>query len=104
MPDPLDQPKVVDRIFRLVLKLPLGGMRELWQDSMNSVERIKASGLDWVIVRAPRLTQEAPKGTYRVSYVSKESGIKLARADAADFILKQLTDDTYLHKLPVVSN
>jgi hypothetical protein len=43
------------------------------------------------------------KGEYRVGYVGKESGTRLSRADVADFMLKQTTDDVYLHQAPVVS-
>ncbi|MDA0674167.1 MAG: NAD(P)-dependent oxidoreductase, partial [Cyanobacteria bacterium] len=31
------------------------------------------------------------------------SQLKIARADIADFILKQLTDRTYLHQAPSLS-
>ena len=37
------------------------------------------------------------------TYVGKESGTRLSRADVADFMIKQTTDDTYLHQAPVVS-
>ena len=103
VPDPLDQPKLVDHLIRALFKLPVGGMKAILQDPLGNVERVKASGLDWVIVRGPRLTEDPPKGSYRVGYVGKDSGIKVARADLAEFMLKQLTNDQYLHKLPVVS-
>jgi putative NADH-flavin reductase len=103
VPDPLDRPKLVDQVFRLLLKLPIAGTKAMYQDSIGSVEVIKASNLDWTVVRVPRLTQEPPKGEYQVGYVSKQSGLTIGRADVAEFILKQLTDDKYLQKLPVVS-
>ncbi len=103
VPDPLDQPKLIDNLIRALFKLPIGGMKQVLQDSVGHVEKIKASRLDWVIVRGPRLTEDPPKGQYRVGYVGKDSGIQVARADLADFMLKQLTDNQYLHKLPVVS-
>jgi putative NADH-flavin reductase len=103
VPDPLDQPKFIDKFIRFLFKLPIGGMREVLQDSLGHVELIKATDLDWTIVRGPRLTEDPPKGQYRVGYVGKDSGIKLGRADLADFILKQLNDNQYLRKLPVVS-
>ena len=64
---------------------------------------IKESNLEWVIVRAPVLTEGEKKGEYRVGYVGKESGTRLSRTDVADFMLKQTTDDAYLHQAPVVS-
>ncbi len=103
VPDPNDQPKLVDNLFRAVFKLPIGGMKETMHDALGHVELIKASDLDWVIVRGPRLVEEPRTGQYRVGYVGKDSGIKLGRADLAEFMLNQLTEDKYLHKLPVVS-
>ncbi len=103
VPDPNDQPKLIDKLIRALFKLPIGGMKAALDDSLGHVERIKASNLDWVIVRGPRLTEDPPKGNYRVGYVGKDSGIKMARSDLAEFMLKQLTDNQYLHKLPVVS-
>jgi putative NADH-flavin reductase len=103
VPDPHDQPKFIDNLIRALFKLPIGGMKEMLQDSIAHTERIKASGLDWVIVRGPRLTEEPRKGQYRVGYVGKDSGIKVGRADLAEFILKQLTANEYKHKMPVIS-
>jgi putative NADH-flavin reductase len=64
---------------------------------------IQESDLEWVIVRAPVLVEGEKKGEYRVGYVGKESGTRLSRADLADFMLKQSTNDTYLHRAPVIS-
>ena len=56
-----------------------------------------------MIVRAPVLNEGEKKGEYRIGYVGKGSGTRLSRADVADFMLKQTTDDTYLHQAPMVS-
>jgi putative NADH-flavin reductase len=98
--DPKDEPKVVDRVIGLLLKLL---QRDLLEDSIGQVRVIKESGLEWVIVRAPVLNEGEKKGEYRIGYVGKESGTRLSRADMADFMLKQTTDDTYLHQAPMVS-
>jgi putative NADH-flavin reductase len=98
--DTKDEPKLVDRVIGSLLKLL---QRDLLEDSIGQVRVIKESGLEWVIVRAPVLNEGEKKGKYRIGYVGKESGTRLSRADAADFMLKQTTDDTYLHQSPVVS-
>ena len=98
--DPKDEPKLVDKIIGSLLKLL---QRDLLEDSIGQARVIQQSGLDWVIVRAPVLTEGEKKGEYRIGYVGKESGTKLSRADVADFMLKQTTDDTYLHQAPMVS-
>lgn len=98
--DPKDEPKLLDRAIGSLLKLL---QRDLLEDSMEQARVIKESGLGWVIVRAPVLNEGEKKGGYRVGYVGKESGTRLSRADVADFMLEQTTDDTYLHQAPVVS-
>jgi uncharacterized protein YbjT (DUF2867 family) len=97
--DPQDQPKFIDRLIVLLLKLLDGATLE---DSIAAAQIIKGSGLAWIIVRGPRLTEGPKQGRYGVSYVGPQSGTQIARADVADFMLKALTDDTWLHKAPVV--
>jgi putative NADH-flavin reductase len=62
------------------------------RDSENNVNVIRAQGkdMDWTIVRFPTLTHGPRTGTYRVGYVGKNSGSRISRADAADFIVKEL--------------
>jgi putative NADH-flavin reductase len=63
---------------------------------------IKQSNLDWVIVRPAGLTNDPRTGEYRAGE-DIEFGARIARADVADFMLKQLTNDTYLKKTPGIS-
>ena len=95
--DEKDRPKLVDKVFRLLLKFL---QPAVLRDAERHAEVIKASGLDWVIVRAPRLTEGPRTGNYRVGYVGKNSGTKISRADVADFKLWQLADDEHLHNSP----
>jgi len=98
--DPQDQPKLVDKVFGFAL----GRLQpDLLRDSENQTKVIQGSDLDWTVVRGPRLTEGPRTGKYRVGYVGKDSGTQASRADIADFMLKQVTDTTYLRKLPVVS-
>ena len=75
------------------------------EDKDRQEELIRASGLDWVLVRPPLLTNGARRGRYRTGF---DLPIKLfssvARADVADFMLRQLTDDTYLRQAPTITN
>lgn len=95
-----DEPKIVDRIFALLLRTL---QRDVLEDAVNHVEVMRESGLEWVVVRGPRLTQGDKKGHYRVGVVGKNSGTQISRADLADFMLDQLTSDTHLKRMPVVS-
>lgn len=97
---PEDEPKFVDHFFRIMLHLLA---RTVALDSAANVRIITSSNLDWTIVRYPRLTDGARKGTYRVGYVGKDSGMQVSRADAAAFVLRELEEKNWLRKLPVVS-
>ena len=61
-------------------------------------------GLDWIIARPVYLTNGPRTGSYRVGLdLSVSLWPKISRADVADFMLKQLSDNTYLHKMPTIS-
>lgn len=98
---PQDQPKLFDHLIRLALKTFNG---DVLKDAQGHAEAIRNSDLDWVIVRGPMLTEGAHTGNYRVGWVGVNTSSRIARADVADFMLTQVTDDTYLRQLPMVSN
>jgi putative NADH-flavin reductase len=95
-----DEPKLMDKVITFLLKRLQPAVLE---DGVRHAEVIKRSGLEWVIVRGPRLTEGKKKGQYRVGLVGKNSGTQVSRADLADFMLDQITDDTHLGRMPVVS-
>jgi len=76
---------------------------DVLRDSAANVEVLRASGLDWTIVRYPRLTDGPLTGHYRVGYVGRDSGTQLSRADGAHFVLKELEDGKYIRQMPIVS-
>ena len=78
-------------------------VKNIYEDKTRQEEAIKQSDLDWVIVRPARLTDEPAKGEYSVFLDGSYTATKISRADVADFMLAQLTDDTYVHKMPVIS-
>ncbi len=65
---------------------------------------IQQSHLDWVIVRPPMLTNGTRTSVYRSgAHLEARSVIpKISRADLAEFMLKQLTEDRYLCQTPGV--
>lgn len=80
-------------------------MRHLYADHELQERRIKTSQLDWVIVRPGSYTNGERTGSYRHGFTVADSPtrVKVARADVAEFMLKQLADDAYLHKAPCIS-
>jgi len=62
---------------------------------------VKASNVDWTILRPPRLTDSPRKGKYKVAVNEQLSnGWILSRADLADYIVKHLSDPT-IHRAVV---
>lgn len=98
--DPQDQPKLLDKVMKALLTLM---SKDVLRDSEANVAFIRSSDLDWTIVRFPRLVDGHHTGKYRVGYVDKHSGMQLSRADAADFILRELEKGDYIHKAPMLS-
>jgi putative NADH-flavin reductase len=86
-----------DRIIRPFV------VRNVYEDKERQEEEIKRSDLDWVIVRPAQLTDEPAKGEYGVYLKGSYTATKISRADVAAFMLAQVTDDTYVHKTPVIS-
>ena len=80
-------------------------LRHAFADHERQEAIVKKSSLDWIIVRPPHLTNGPHTGVYRHGFPTtlRRTQIKISRADFADFMLKQLTDDTYLHQAPCVS-
>ena len=66
---------------------------------------IKQSQLDWTIVRPGGFANGDRTGQYRHGFPATDKTIKaeISRADVADFMLKQLADETYVRKTPGVS-
>jgi putative NADH-flavin reductase len=56
-------------------------------------DEVRESGLDWTIVRPPRLTDGPLTGTYRTAYGQNlRGGFRVSRADVADLMLRVLDD------------
>jgi putative NADH-flavin reductase len=67
-------------------------LREGFADFARTDELVRTSGLDWTIMRPPRLTDGARR-TYRTAIDRNvRGGITIARADLADATLAALTD------------
>jgi len=80
-------------------------LRHAFADHERQEAVVRKSSLDWTIVRPPHLKDGPRTGTYRHGFSTTDTRIKgwISRADVADFMLKQLVDDTYFHQAPGVS-
>ena len=77
-----------------------GLLRKVFADHQLQEQYVQQSNLDWIIVRPGAFVEGTRTGNYRHGFsgTDKTSKLKISRPDVADFILKQLRDDTYLGK------
>ncbi|RDC64321.1 NAD(P)-dependent oxidoreductase [Adhaeribacter pallidiroseus] len=101
-----DSRQVLDRtpFYFKYLIVPLL-LRHGFADHELQESYIKQSTLDWIIARPGNLTDGQRTGVYRHGFPANDQKItvKISRADVADFMLKQLTDNTYLRQTPGLS-
>jgi putative NADH-flavin reductase len=73
-------------------------------DKTRQERLIAASPLDWVIVRPGVLTDGVKRNSYQhgPQVGSIVRTVRISRADVADFMLNQMTDNTYLNAAPGV--
>jgi putative NADH-flavin reductase len=95
-----DSKDQVPFFFKALMKTVL---KKAMQDKERQEQIVRASSLDWTIVRPGGLTDGPQTGSYKSGTDPKITAGQVSRADVADFVLKQLTDATYLHKAPAVA-
>ncbi|MCG8692548.1 MAG: SDR family oxidoreductase [Minwuiales bacterium] len=80
-------------------------MRHLYEDHELQETHVKTSGLDWSIVRPGNFTKGERTGSYRHGFTAadKATKLKVSCADVADFMMRQLFDDSYLRRSPGLS-
>jgi putative NADH-flavin reductase len=98
---PVHQDKRGFNIASSLIKLFL---KDVFVDRENQLAVLESSKVDWVAVRVPRLTDEPAKGSVKAFFGNPSPAMKVTRADLADFMLKQLTDDQWLRQAPILSN
>ena len=80
-------------------------LRKVFADHEIQEEYVRHSNLDWTIIRPGAFIDGDLTGQYRHGFPGndKTSSLTISRPDVADFILKQLTDNTYLGKAASLS-
>ena len=66
-------------------------LRKHYADLARMEDVLRDSGLDWTVIRPPRLTDAAATGVYRTAYGQNlRRGVVISRADVADLMLRVL--------------
>jgi len=75
----------------LLAPLTKAAFRKPYADLALMEDVLRDSGLDWTVLRPPRLTDKPLTGTYRTAYGHNlRRGLLVSRADVADLMLRVL--------------
>jgi putative NADH-flavin reductase len=89
-------------IYRAVLRPLL--LRDVYADMTIMEEAVRASDLDWTLIRPPRLVDSPARGTYRVEDGhNPRGGWTLSRADLAAFVVAHLGTTQWTHRTPTLA-
>lgn len=88
-------------IFKRIARVPY---QTIFEDKNRAEAILRASDLQWTLVRPPRLTDRAPTGRYRASPSEKGGGLtaQISRADLAAFMLDELEKPQWIQRAPFV--
>ena len=77
--------------------------KQTYLDKDRQEKLIRESPLDWVIVRPASFTNGPLRGKLRIATDLNGVTIRsISRADAAEFVLDQLTDNRFIGKTPLI--
>ena len=96
--DSWDTLSLVNKFFYATL------LKSSREDHEAQETAVKESGLDWTIIRPSGLTDEPRTGVYKVGENILAKTSKIARADVADLILKELEQNALIHKAVTITN
>lgn len=86
--------------FKMLMRTML---RAAMADKEAQEELVRNSGLDWIIVRPGGLTDGPKTGQYTFGLDRSIMAGRVSRADVAEFVLRQLMDNTFLRQTPAIT-
>ncbi len=93
-----------DLIGSLMLVLVRRVIRHTLADHRRALETMISSDVEWIAVRPMALSDGPMTGSYRIDPDGlPRNGRSIARADVADFMLKQADDNRYLRQAPAIA-
>lgn len=78
-------------------------LRKTMKDKEAQEALVRASNLDWTIVRPGGLTDGPRTGSYRFGVDASLTAGRVARADVADFILRELERNEFVRMTPAIT-
>ncbi|MBU3699133.1 MAG: NAD-dependent epimerase/dehydratase family protein [Candidatus Kapabacteria bacterium] len=89
---------------RVIMPLFMKWLKVIIDDKNRMEPIVMSSGLDWTLVRCPNIVDK--EKTNHINATVDGRGLKLSVTlpDMAAFMVRQLTDSTFSHKAPCISN
>lgn len=79
-------------LYKIFLKWPVA-------EQISQYATLSASDLDWTMVMPPKLTNSPARGAYRIDGDAlPRNGIRISRADVADFMMQQIDNPQWVRK------
>jgi len=93
-----------DALTKALILLASKVLRRTLDDHKTALEYLALHGYQWTAVRPMALTNGRARGRYRISTDSIPArGWRIARADVAQFMLRELTQNHHLNGCPCIS-
>jgi putative NADH-flavin reductase len=89
---------------KLILPMLYLGSRSLIRDSREMASAIQASGLDWTVVRVPRIIRGPSTGRVRTGALRLGPWDSVVNGDIADLVLRSLADPATFRTAPMIAS
>lgn len=100
--DPQESPTAVTRLSTFLARTFLP---RAYEEIIGMSDQIKASGLDWTIIRFIRPTNKPKQPRVRIGFFGTDRlGFPVSRADIAAATAAQIEVDTHVGRAPAISN
>ena len=100
-PDPADRRDL--RIRTMVTGIRLG-MAPAYRTIIAMAEIVRASALDWTLVRLPLLHDNPTDTPARPRQIGEPGGLRLSRAALADFLINEAAAGTWTGQAPLLAD
>lgn len=92
----------------ILAALNLWGLKKAFpaafEDSRRALDEIRKHDWEWIAVRPVRLKNGERTGHYRITLEGlPKGGFLISREDVADFMLKQVGSNEYVHQIPAIA-
>ena len=80
-------------------------LRPVFEDHERQEQLVKASNLDWTIVRPSAFNNATPTGALKVDISPDQRGLalKISRTEVAEFLMTSITESRLLHRVVGIS-